>query len=261
MFGKHTLSNIKLIANHKPSLMVSLQENMIALTLYIDCKGIDGLDTEFENNIAVIGSIQAINVSHIDNKDLYRISGTVGAYPGFGCLMYEALLSELDKISGRASLISDRESVRGEAERIYQKMEEYKGITSIGLPVVHPQYSHELQEDIFDVILEQQGLCEDMDYDDYIDGIEAGKIEPYILNKAYSWSSEYSESQKILNILIKNHTSRNQSFLEMQRIEEDGFSLGDFVDSNRAVLENLRDNYFSGLTLKKELQQASTYSV
>ncbi len=246
MLGKHTVSNIKMIAKGKPSLYVKLGKEHITISLYMNCSDKTESITINENQrVSVIGSITALNTNEsIGGKNAYRILGTVGAYPGFGSLMYEALLYELNTMSESAVLISDRESVRGEAENIYHKMNEYDGIDTFKIPVNHSLYSHDLQIDVFDIILENSNLDEDMDYDEFIERVESGEISPYVLNMAYAYNGSSIDTQKYLNILKLNHQSRNLSTKVLNEIESESAYLGDYVDCNRNELIDLRDRNF-----------------
>jgi hypothetical protein len=229
MISQYTLKNLKKIMNISPSLKVSVDGDYVSAIIYVD----SGDDLE------VIGSIVVKKIGNIDSRPVYSVTGTSGAYPGFGSLVYQSVLMELKNIDARSLFVSDRENVTGGAEGIYKKMKESECIGFVKIPVDSVCYSHSLEVDILDTLLEKAGLNEDLEYDDYLalDG------ERYLLNNAY-FINENQQMKILHNRLKRNHVARRLPQNKIDLIDEGKDYIGEWVSEHQdALIDEMLNGY------------------
>ncbi|MFS1426070.1 hypothetical protein LMH73_002475 [Vibrio splendidus] len=247
MLGHKTIDNIKAISSGKPSLFVEKTEHFISVSTYID-------NPNSSDKYDVIAHLCAIRMPNtIENRPVYKVTGTSGAYPGFGSLVYQSLLIELSRENEKPLFISDRESVTGFANGIYDKMIASDEYRTHKIPVDNDNYSIALEEDIMYDRIEESGLDADeiMDSDDFNDSVylalvSSGDIQHLPLNLAYEWVGN-DISNKYHNLLLNNNNQRNLSDKDVGFILNTGGNLGDYVTDNYNELIELRDGGFAHL--------------
>jgi hypothetical protein len=235
MLDKYTLKNIKKVGHLNPSLKISNDNNVVSATLYIDTE---------DNDLEAIAVVSARRYSQIEGRPVYTITGTSGAYPGFGSLAYQSLLLALKDIDEMALLVSDRENITSYAEKLYEKMLDSAHIGHIKVPVDSACYAAELEHDIFDLILEKAGLP-DMSYEEYL----ALDTDRYVLNNAY-FINENSGMRALHDCLITNHEKRKLSPEQSDLVDEMRDFLGEWVDENYIELKNEMKNGYPSLSKK-----------
>ena len=237
MFGKHTKQNLLNVRNAKPSLLIGKSSingvlQGLSVTLYIDNK-------DEYSDFEVLGYMQISKLESCDSdQNIFSTTGTVGAYTGFGSLIYQSVLIELKRADSNAILISDRECITEDAENIYKKMLCSNCIAKVPLTPASQAYSASIELDIFDLILKEANLDPDTEYFDYCQLVLDGKINPYCLNYGFSWAGSDS-AEELHDELTNNCLVRSLQIKQVDSLIEESLCLGEWASDKRKYLKKI----------------------
>lgn len=252
MLSNYTLSNFNKIKHLHPSLLFSVFKNdddvNLDLVMYLN---VDSTTTEYGDQYAVLGSMSVMMIDeHSLMKDqvknqFFVVNGTSSAYPGFGKLLYQMMMIKIDEISGGCGyLVCDRESIRYDAEMIYQKMNKDPNFQNVAIPLNNPTYSKTIESDVwFDIYHQELG---DIEYNEFLDLVKSGKVEPTYLNKGYKTESS-KEIRKIYDEMISNNENENPSVAQQVEINETAMGFAEFCmddlcsDKKKSLIKDLEN--------------------
>lgn len=222
------------------------------MVLYIEYSEED--KEKYQASHEVLGFVSAYSRDslNINGNKIYTILGTSGSYPGLGSLVYSSLLYAIkDANEQPAFLVSDRDSISGEAERLYEKMNASDNISSISIPPSHNLFSEEIECDAWDIYCERLDLGNIVDYDDYLDLLEKGEVQNTHLNKGYA-ALECKESRAFHSKLTSQHERNNVAEREVAYLLECGRNMGEFVMDE---YESLKDEVKKGFPSFKPITE------
>ncbi|WP_425263306.1 hypothetical protein [Vibrio owensii] len=257
MLSPYFKENIEMLSAFKPSLNIETKDNdqwsSISVTLYIELPEIDR--PKFDNlTHEVIATVSAYSCkkNHCGENQLFKVTGTSGSYPGMGGFIYDCLMHSIKDSFGQNSfLISDRESITGEAERLYEKMNSDDCYKKFEIPVMHPLYSKEIEADCFDIYAEKLGLDPDLEYGDYLAKLSNGLAPHTYINKGYM-INEVGSFRSIFNILKKQDIQNSLSAEQKKNLLEQSENLGQFMLSNFDEYRDLVKDGFPCFTKPSE---------
>ena len=252
MLSNYTLSNFNKIKHLHPSLLFSVfkHDDVIDINAVIYLN-VDSTTTEYGEQYSVLGSMSVMMIDeHSLMKDqvknqFFVVNGTSSAYPGFGKLLYQMMMIKIDEISGGCGyLVSDRESIRYDAEMIYQKMNKNPSFQNVAIPSDNPTYSQIIESDVwFDIHHQELG---DIEYDEFLELVKSDKVEPTYLNKGYK-TNPNKEINKIYSEMIDNNESESPSVEQQAEIKEIAMGFAEYCmddlcsDKKKSLIKDLEN--------------------
>lgn len=211
MLKSYIKENLSRVRHLKPSLFIDQigdqgegLPTFLEFFLYLQA---DKASTETKERFEIIGKLSYVYKGEIDEAKIYEVSGLSVAYPGFGALLYQCAIYHIQEMTqGKGHVICDRDSITGNAEKLYSSMNKSESFRTIDIPVTSQMYSKKLEGEVWDVYSEDLGI--DCEYDEYLAGLAKGEFVNTYINKAYQLV-EPSLMCDIISELRKNHNDYN----------------------------------------------------